>query len=249
MEKSTLSDNRQQLVVKSNDLIQRTRYDLSLQEQKIVLYVISKIKPTDEELQEYSFTMRELCEMCGIEAIGQNFENMWQSIIALNDKTIEFEDNRYRANPRWIEMPIMDKQTREIRIRFHPLLRPYLIALHENFTQYELSSILVMRSRYSVRMYELLKSYAYLNEITFGLEELKEKLQTTGYSDYKNFRVRVLEKAIEEINEHTDIRVEFKPIRTSRVITHLRFIIERKSSAEQVMLRAKRNAALDAKES
>jgi plasmid replication initiation protein len=249
MEKSTLSDNRQQLVVKSNDLIQRTRYDLSLQEQKIVLYVISKIKPTDEELQEYSFTMRELCEMCGIEAIGQNFENMWQSIVALNEKTIEFEDNRYRGNPRWIEMPIMDKLTREIRIRFHPLLRPYLIALHENFTQYELSSILIMRSRYSVRMYELLKSYAYLDEITFSLEELKEKLQTTGYSDYKNFRVRVLEKAIEEINEHTDIRVEFKPIRTSRVITHLRFIIERKSSAEQVMLRAKRNAALDAKES
>jgi plasmid replication initiation protein len=249
MEKSTLSDNRQQLVVKSNDLIQRTRYDLSLQEQKIVLYVISKIKPTDEELKEYSFTMRELCEMCGIEAIGQNFENMWQSIVALNEKTIEFEDNRYRGNPRWIEMPIMDKLTREIRIRFHPLLRPYLIALHENFTQYELSSILIMRSRYSVRMYELLKSYAYLDEITFSLEELKEKLQTTGYSDYKNFRVRVLEKAIEEINEHTDIRVEFKPIRTSRVITHLRFIIERKSSAEQVMLRAKRNAALDAKES
>jgi plasmid replication initiation protein len=249
MEKSTLSDNRQQLVVKSNDLIQRTRYDLSLQEQKIVLYVISKIKPTDEELQEYSFTMRELCEMCGIEAIGQNFENMWQSIVALNEKTIEFEDNRYRGNPRWIEMPIMDKLTREIRIRFHPLLRPYLIALHENFTQYELSSILIMRSRYSVRMYELLKSYAYLDEITFSLEELKEKLQTTGYSDYKNFRVRVLEKAIEEINEHTDIRVEFKPIRTSRVITHLRFIIKRKSSAEQVMLRAKRNAALDAKES
>ncbi len=249
MENPTLSDNRQQLVVKSNDLIQRTRYDLSLQEQKIVLYVISKIKPTDEELKEYSFTMRELCEMCGIEAIGQNFENMWQSIVALNDKTIEFEDNRYRGNPRWIEMPIMDKLTREIRIRFHPLLRPYLIALHENFTQYELSSILIMRSRYSVRMYELLKSYAYLNEITFSLEELKEKLQTTGYSDYKNFRVRVLEKAIEEINEHTDIRVEFKPIRTSRVITHLRFIIERKSSAEQVMLRAKRNAALDAKES
>jgi plasmid replication initiation protein len=249
MEKSTLSDNRQQLVVKSNDLIQRTRYDLSLQEQKIVLYVISKIKPTDEELQEYSFTMRELCEMCGIEAIGQNFENMWQSIVALNEKTIEFEDNRYRGNPRWIEMPIMDKLTREIHIRFHPLLRPYLIALHENFTQYELSSILIMRSRYSVRMYELLKSYAYLDEITFSLEELKEKLQTTGYSDYKNFRVRVLEKAIEEINEHTDIRVEFKPIRTSSVITHLRFIIERKSSAEQVMLRAKRNAALDAKES
>ena len=249
MEKSTLSDNRQQLVVKSNDLIQRTRYDLSLQEQKIVLYVISKIKPTDEELQEYSFTMRELCEMCGIEAIGQNFENMWQSIVALNEKTIEFEDNRYRGNPRWIEMPIMDKLTKEIRIRFHPLLRPYLIALHENFTQYELSSILIMRSRYSVRMYELLKSYAYLDEITFSLEELKKKLQTTGYSDYKNFRVRVLEKAIEEINEHTDIRVEFKPIRTSRVITHLRFIIERKSSAEQVMLRAKRNAALDAKES
>ena len=247
MDKNTINDSRQQLVVKANDLIQRTRYDLSVQEQRIVLYVISKIKPTDEELKEYTFTRQELCEMCGIEATGQNFENMWQSIIALNDKTIEFEDNRYRANPRWIEMPIMDKQTKEIRVRFHPLLRPYLIALHENFTQYELSAILVMHSRYSVRMYELLKSYAYLSEITFSLDELKKKLQTVGYSDYKNFRVRVLEKAIAEINEYTDIRVGFKPIRTSRVITHLKFTIEQKSSAEQVMLRVRRNAALDAK--
>ncbi len=36
-------------VVKSNDLIQKSRFNLSLQEQKIILYLISKVKPEDTE--------------------------------------------------------------------------------------------------------------------------------------------------------------------------------------------------------
>ena len=44
---------RGQVVLKANSLIQKTRYSLSLQEQKIILYIISKLEPTDEEFKHY----------------------------------------------------------------------------------------------------------------------------------------------------------------------------------------------------
>ena len=52
-EDELLEEERNQLVVKHNALIQKTRYSLNTQQQKIILYLISKIKPDDDELKEY----------------------------------------------------------------------------------------------------------------------------------------------------------------------------------------------------
>ena len=57
---------RLQKVVKSNALIQRARYDLSIQQYKILTYVISRIKPEDKEFYIQQFTLKELCEVCGL---------------------------------------------------------------------------------------------------------------------------------------------------------------------------------------
>jgi hypothetical protein len=64
-------------VVKHNDLIQRSRYDLGTQEQKIILYLITKIKPEDSVLKLYEFNIQEFCEVCGIDMeSGQNYANL-----------------------------------------------------------------------------------------------------------------------------------------------------------------------------
>ena len=46
-------DARKHLVIKANDLIQKSRFSLTLQQQKIVLYLISQIHPNDTELLVY----------------------------------------------------------------------------------------------------------------------------------------------------------------------------------------------------
>ena len=66
MTKAELQKIRDYKVIKYNDLIQKTRHQLSMQEQKIVLYLISKIKPGDTELTDYKFDVAEFCEICGI---------------------------------------------------------------------------------------------------------------------------------------------------------------------------------------
>ena len=56
----------------------------------------------------------------------------------------------------------------------------------------------------------------------------------SGYDDYKNFRVNVIDKALKEINQYTDLNISFKPIRTSRTITGLHFDIEYKETSSRI---------------
>ena len=68
---------KDQKVIKSNDLIQRSRFDLSLQEQKIILYLISQITPYDEEFQLYEFSIADFCKICGIDhTSGGNYADL-----------------------------------------------------------------------------------------------------------------------------------------------------------------------------
>jgi hypothetical protein len=74
-----LAYRRNYKVNKSNDLIQKTRYKLSAQEQKVLLYTISKINPITQE-REYTFSIKAICEICGVEFLGQNYANFKKTI-------------------------------------------------------------------------------------------------------------------------------------------------------------------------
>lgn len=66
-------------------------------------------------------------------------------------------------------------------------LVPYLFGLKQQFTQYQLLDILAMKSVYSIRIYELLKSYAGLKKKVFELDDLKKKLMVEDISSYNRF--------------------------------------------------------------
>jgi len=55
-------------------------------------------------------------------------------------------------------------------------IAPYLFNLKEKFTQYQLYNILAMKSAFSVRIYELVKSYTYQKSKTFKIDELLQNL-------------------------------------------------------------------------
>ena len=53
---------RDRYVVKANELIQKSRFNLTLQQQKIVLYLISQIERNDKEFKLYSFSIQQFCK-------------------------------------------------------------------------------------------------------------------------------------------------------------------------------------------
>ena len=115
----------------------------------------------------------------------------------------------------------------------------YLLNLVEkggNYTQYELWNILSLKSRYSIRLYELFRSYAYQNKKEFEIDRLRGLLCVENYELYHDFKRRILDKAIAEINQYTDLKVKFKPVNKgkSHKVTSVIFYITKKEPYEKI---------------
>lgn len=218
-------------VIKANELIQRTRYTLSTQEQHIIAYLVSKIKPEDDEFHLYEFKIKDFCQACNIdETNGKNYISLKASLKKLADKSIwiTLPDGR-ETLLRWIERPIIDKRSGTVQIKLDELMKPYLLQLKDRFTQYELYYNLVMKSKYSIRLYELLKSYSNLSQWTFDIDDLKKKLDAENYKRYPDFKRYVLDIALKEINNISDLAVTMEVIKESHRYAKIKFLMHTKN--------------------
>jgi plasmid replication initiation protein len=237
------TNSRNQVVVKSNALIQRARFNLTMVEQRILVFLISKIKPGDSGLDKYYFSLREFCDVCGIELEGTTYDYLRDTLKRLSDKSIwidaewEHEGKNYvgKSLVRWINSIKASDVSSAVWIKFHDEMLPYIFQLREHFTQYQLRNVLAMNSTYAAALYELLKSYEYLQRpIDFSLEELRFMLgadEVKSYDTYQCFKQKVIEKAISEINAYSDLSVTYKPMKTGRRVTRIIFAFHRKDSA------------------
>ena len=231
MEQYEIHLERHELVYKSNDLIQKTRYELSASEQKVVLWATSKIKPTDNDFEWYTFEAKEFCQLLGITENGKNYRNLRDKVKKLADKSfwIDMGDNE-TCLCRWFSGVKIKGTT--ISVRFDDMMRPFLLQLKSRFTMYELENVLLMQSKYAIRIYEIMKSYLFKGSYRVELEEFKQMLQVAEYPRYANFREKVLDVAVHEINEMTDIMVDYMAVKTGKAVTGIEFSIRKKTDEE-----------------
>lgn len=234
MKEDLYLESRDSIVVKSNDLIQKSRFKLNLQQQKIILFLVSQIKQTDDDFKEYTFDIREFCRICGLDSIGgTNYETLKAALKELRDKSLYIMiDKNTETLVSWLDHVTFYKDKGLVSVSLDKAMKPYLLHLHENFTKYELIYTLRMKRKATPRLYELLKSYHYNSlkpyTVEFELDRLRTLLDSTKktYDSFKYFRQFVLAPAIEEINEQTDIKVEMQTISYKRTVNAIRFTIE-----------------------
>lgn len=255
-EKLEILTRREYLVVKGNELIQQNRFELSLTEQKTVAFICSMIKPIDikDSIKgvpfqlEYEFNIRDYCKVCGIDyAGGKNYKDIKATLKHLADRSMWLDDGESETLMRWLSYVKVNKKSEKVLIEIDRTIAPFLFDLKEKFTQYQLYNILAMKSAFSVRIYELMKSYAYQKSKTFDLDELKRLLgveSVKSYDRFPSFRQKVLEVAQREINELTDINIYFEPITKGRKVVKVKFRIEQKDSLERMLAGATANDRL-----
>jgi plasmid replication initiation protein len=234
---------RNRTVIKANDLIQKSRFNLSLQQQKIVLYLISQISAYDEEFKLYEFSINEFCKVCGIDdTSGKNYTDLKQAIKDIADKSLWIKIEDEETLLRWIEKPYINRNSGTIKIRLDEDMKPYLLQLKENFTQYELLWTLHFRSKYTIRLYELIKSIHFheLKPYTreYKLEDLRRLLGAENYTTYQTFKARVLNPAVNEINAYSDKNIEYEPIKQGKAVVKIQFTISTKEALERIKLQS-----------
>lgn len=127
-----------------------------------------------------------------------------------------------------------------IKIQLSPNLLPYVANLTSNFVSVSLGTIMDFKSKYSARLYFLLQQWRKVKTKQFDLVNLKEMLgvPVVGIEEvngkevkifklerYTHFKQRVLEPALKEINEFSDMVVEFKEIKRGRKTNSIEFSI------------------------
>lgn len=226
--------DREMQVYKRNDMIQKGRHELTLQEQRCVLYAISKIKPEDSVFQEYTFELSDFYKLCGLQ--DESYTKLKDILIGLKQKTwwVETAPN-VESTVSWFNKVRTNKKSGTVTVRFDDDMMPYLLELtkdNQYYTHYQLKYILPMKSQYAVRLYELLKSYQRNNyEWFFDVESLKKQLNCENYKNFYDFRRWVLDPAVAEINEFTDIKIAWEPVKEGRKVTRVTFYMYGKKKA------------------
>ena len=260
MSRETRLADRQQFVVKSNDLIRYSRFSLTAQQQKILLFAISKIRPLDTSEIWYDFSISDICHACGVDIDGGGvyYRTMKDDLKTLRDTSywITGADGVERLIS-WLDRVEITPNRGKVRIKFNDMMQPYLFELKERYTQYKLETILVFDSVYSIRLYEILRSHTTRQRLEhdievdafYTVENLKKMLDIAGsprgrkkkgdkperYTTWNDFNRYVIRKAVDEINTYSDdMHIDYELLRDGRTVTGINFIISGASARQMI---------------
>ncbi|WP_299076231.1 RepB family plasmid replication initiator protein [uncultured Paraglaciecola sp.] len=221
-----------ELVVKSNYVIEAS-YKLTLNEQRLILLCVRQIKKGQkiDADSKFDISAADFADMFEI-SVDRAYSELQTVSDKLYDRSVTIQQpdpdspNITATKTRWISAIDYIPKEGRISIYFASKMVPYISMLEGGFTRYNLINIAGMVSIYGVRFYEFFKCWQFSNSNTKKIElnALKEKLELTGkYSSIKDFKLKVLDKAMTDINKHSDLIASYKTIKTGRKITHVTF--------------------------
>lgn len=219
------------LIVKANDLIQ-ARYELTLNEQKIILYAVSKLDTNKDNFNIISLNVKEFFKL--LNTSTERYTELREIVKELISKTLVIDTGEGEIISTWLSSLEYKRNTGVIELEFSNKLIPYLLQLKKNFTRYQIKNILYLSNKHSIRIYELLKQYETISKRTFKVYELKKILLLENqYSRFYDFERYVLTPTMEEINEHTDILISYEKIKRGRSIDSIKYTIKPKLINEE----------------
>lgn len=211
-------------VVKANSLIEAS-YRLTLDEMRLLALTIGTMNPKSEQ-QIFEFSVSEFVNQFPDVNTDRAYTQIKSAIERISERWVKTEDEKHVTKFRWVSSQTYFKKEGRFKIALTNEIMPYLTQLKGQFTQYQLNHISGFSSVHSIRLYELFTQYKRLGERYISIEDLKKWLQLEDkYDRYNNLNQWVLLPALAEINEKSDLFVEYEPIKRGRKIVGVEFSI------------------------
>lgn len=227
--KKTLKDK---LVIQHNHLIE-ARYRLSLQEKRVILWLLTQIKPDDEDFKLHRLEIAEFAKM-NMLGINNQYSKLQEITMNLMKRVLKINKPESKSifQIAWLSYAEYHLKKGYVELRFDPALKPYLLNLKSHFTQLALSDMMQLTSIYSIRFYELLKQYELIKQREISIKELREHfgINDNEYARYNDFKKDILERIKKEINEKTDLKINYYEIKESRKIVAIKWTIIKKDA-------------------
>lgn len=235
---------KKDLIVKDNVLINAS-YTLDLVEQRLILLAILAARdsntPTDQDLTihvDSYINHFNVHRNTAYQALQDASKNLFERRFSYQKLTAK--GNIENVLSRWVQRVSYVENEALVRIKFSDDVLPLITKLEKHFTSYELEQVSSLTSIYAIRLYEVLIAWRSTGKVPLlELEELRLKLgvEAHEYKKMVNFKTRVLDVAIAQINEHTDIKAEYEQHKRGRSISGFSFSFKQKNSGKKQEVR------------
>ncbi len=245
-----MEQSAQLTVVKSNKVVEAS-YMLTLAEQRVLLACIAQIDSRAILTENYRFeiTASGVADLAGLENLTNAYRDLKKAAEKLYERSVIIEDpdpdnpQITQRKTRWISSIDYVPGEGKLVLSFSVGIIPYLSQLSREFTKYKLKHVARFESVYSIRLYELLVQWSSAGEREIEVEWLKRQFQVAEkYDRVVDLKKRVIDPAVEEINQHSNLWVKYGQRKSGRQITHFQFqfglkdkpqVLERKQITEE----------------
>lgn len=235
---------QKQLVTKDNSLIGAS-YSLGVVEQRLIFLAIIEARE-QKTLIEAGGLLRiyaqsyakqfDVEKHTSYEAMKRAVEGLYEAGFAYS-KLDERSGKIGHYKSRWVDKIGYIDDLGCVELVFASDVIPLITRLEARYTEYELKQVVGLQSEYAIRLYELVIQWRSVGKTNpISLAELREKLGLVDeYKRIEAFKRRVLDLAVKQINEHTDITVEYEQHKQGRVITGFTFKFRIKAQAKKLL--------------
>ena len=225
--------DQDKLIVTQANKLAEASYTMTLEEKRIVLLMTSLVRQDDKDFQIYRIPITDIRDYLGL-STNKLYDDIKRVSDALMSRVLHIPEDEggwlkvgWVSSARYIPKGKHGAECACIDLKFDPDLKPYLLELKSHFSNYMLQNVAGLRSFYSIRIYELLKSQNWKNgAVVFEIDELRRILKLEGkYENFKDFRIHVLLIAQRELAEKTDIAFDFEEKKKGRKVVSITFHI------------------------
>ena len=207
----------QAIVRQSSELVE-ANYRLSVSEQKVILNFISQIDSSKNELGVMRIGAKSLSDACGFNA-QSGYRQLQETLKKLLNRSIILQrrDGSGWYGSHWVQscdyvkLEDGDSDCSYVEFELDNRLLPHFVQLKERFLKSDLKSLLHFSRVYSSRFYMIFKNRMKIGHIRYTFAEIIKLMELPkAYAKRTtNIKEKVIKVAVEEINEITDIEVEY----------------------------------------
>ena len=232
-----------ELIVKDNALIQAS-YTLDTVEQRLILLAIAEARQTGHGITENSLLEVHASSYINTFNVEKHtaYTVLRDASKSLFDRYVTYHDVNPKTGKdrsfhcRWVDKIGYEAQSGIVFLRFTQDIVPLITRLEENFTKYELEQVSRLTSSYAIRLYELLIQWRSAGKTpVFDLSIFRQQLgvEPHQYKTMSNFKTYVLDFALNQINELTDIIAKYEQHKKGRTISGFSFTFRQKKNASK----------------
>ncbi len=223
-------------VVKDNALINAS-YNLDLVEQRLILLAIVEARESGKGINandplevhaEGYINQFGVARQTAYQALKDACKDLFARQFSYQEKR---ERGRANITSRWVSQIAYIDETATVEVIFAPAVVPLITRLEKQFSKYDIEQISSLSSAYAVRLYELLICWRTTGKTpVIDLTEFRKRIGVldTEYQRMDVFKRGVLELALKQVNEHTDITATYEQHKKGRVITGFSFKFKQK---------------------